>query len=76
MSDASKTYPVPADFAAKANLTPEKYREMYAASIADPEAWPHAATRPPSSGKAMTRQTLTPSPTNSSTSPSASSPMY
>ena len=39
MSDASKTYPVPADFAAKANLTPEKYREMYAASIADPEAF-------------------------------------
>tara|TARA_R110001599_G_scaffold141676_3_gene322147 strand:- start:3300 stop:5246 length:1947 start_codon:yes stop_codon:yes gene_type:complete len=39
MSDANKTYPVPADFAAKANLTPEKYREMYAASIADPEAF-------------------------------------
>jgi len=39
MSDATKTYPVPADFAAKANLTPEKYREMYAASIADPEAF-------------------------------------
>jgi len=39
MSDASKTYPVPADFAAKANLTPEKYREMYAASIADPESF-------------------------------------
>jgi acetyl-CoA synthetase len=39
MSDASKTYPVPADFAAKANLTPEKYREMYAASIADPEGF-------------------------------------
>jgi len=37
MSDASKTYPVPAEFAPKANLTPEKYREMYAASIADPE---------------------------------------
>ncbi|WP_340693836.1 acetate--CoA ligase [Hyphomonas sp.] len=37
MSDASKTYPVPSEFAAKANLTPEKYREMYAASIADPE---------------------------------------
>ena len=39
MSDATKTYPVPADFAAKANLTPEKYREMYAASIADPDAF-------------------------------------
>ncbi|MEQ8300953.1 MAG: acetate--CoA ligase [Hyphomonas sp.] len=39
MSDANKTYPVPADFAAEANLTPEKYREMYAASIADPEAF-------------------------------------
>ena len=39
MSDASKTYPVPADFAAKANLTPEKYREMYATSIADPEGF-------------------------------------
>ena len=39
MSDANKTYPVPADFAANANLTPEKYREMYAASIADPEAF-------------------------------------
>tara|TARA_R110000764_G_scaffold53381_4_gene116207 strand:+ start:5766 stop:7712 length:1947 start_codon:yes stop_codon:yes gene_type:complete len=39
MSDASKTYPVPADFAAKANLTPEKYREMYATSIADPDGF-------------------------------------
>jgi len=39
MSDANKTYPVPAGFAANANLTPEKYREMYAASIADPEAF-------------------------------------
>ena len=39
MSDANKTYPVPADFAANANLTPEKYREMYAASISDPEAF-------------------------------------
>ncbi|MFN7056007.1 acetate--CoA ligase [Hyphomonas sp.] len=39
MSDASKTYPVPEAFAAKANLTPEKYREMYAASIADPLAF-------------------------------------
>tara|TARA_R110002020_G_scaffold309301_1_gene525040 strand:+ start:175552 stop:177498 length:1947 start_codon:yes stop_codon:yes gene_type:complete len=39
MSEANKTYPVPAGFAANANLTPEKYREMYAASIADPEAF-------------------------------------
>ncbi|MBI1399317.1 acetate--CoA ligase [Hyphomonas sp.] len=39
MSDTSKTYPVPEAFAAKANLTPEKYKEMYAASIADPEAF-------------------------------------
>ncbi|WP_034814292.1 acetate--CoA ligase [Hyphomonas sp. L-53-1-40] len=39
MSDAAKTYPVPAEFAAKANLSPEKYREMYAASISDPEAF-------------------------------------
>jgi acetyl-CoA synthetase len=39
MSDASKTYPVPADFSAKANLTPEKYREMYAAAIADPDGF-------------------------------------
>ncbi|MEP3889820.1 MAG: acetate--CoA ligase [Hellea sp.] len=39
MSDAPKTYPVPAAFAAKANLTPEKYKQMYAASIADPEAF-------------------------------------
>ena len=37
MSEAPKTYPVPAEFAAKANLTPEKYKQMYAASIADPE---------------------------------------
>ncbi|PKP81749.1 MAG: acetate--CoA ligase [Alphaproteobacteria bacterium HGW-Alphaproteobacteria-18] len=39
MSDHSKTYPVPEEFAKKANLTPEKYREMYAASIADPDAF-------------------------------------
>jgi acetyl-CoA synthetase len=39
MTDTSKTYPVPEAFAAAANLTPEKYREMYAASIADPEAF-------------------------------------
>jgi len=39
MSDTSKSYPVPEAFAAQANLTPEKYREMYAASIADPVAF-------------------------------------
>ncbi len=39
MSDDVKTYPVPEAFAAKANLTPEKYREMYEASIADPAAF-------------------------------------
>jgi len=35
MSDPS--YIVPQGFAAKANLSPEKYYDMYAASIADPE---------------------------------------
>ncbi|MFN3912703.1 acetate--CoA ligase, partial [Hyphomonas sp.] len=39
MSDTSKSYPVPEAFAAQANLTPERYREMYAASISDPEAF-------------------------------------
>ncbi|MBA3070405.1 MAG: acetyl-coenzyme A synthetase, partial [Hyphomonas sp.] len=39
MTHTSKSYPVPEAFAAQANLTPEKYREMYAASIADPEAF-------------------------------------
>ena len=39
MSDHQASYPVPADFAAKANLTPEKYREMYARSIDDPEGF-------------------------------------
>ncbi len=39
MSDQPKIYPVPEEFAAKANLSPEKYKEMYAASIADPEAF-------------------------------------
>ena len=37
MSDTA--YPVPDDFAAKANLSPERYREMYAASITDPESF-------------------------------------
>ncbi|MEM1087731.1 MAG: acetyl-coenzyme A synthetase N-terminal domain-containing protein, partial [Pseudomonadota bacterium] len=32
-------YEVPSAFAANANLTPEKYKSMYAASIADPEAF-------------------------------------
>ena len=32
-------YPVPAEFAAKANLSPEKYQDMYAASIVNPEAF-------------------------------------
>jgi acetyl-CoA synthetase len=35
----SPIYPVPSDFALTANLSPEKYREMYAASVADPEAF-------------------------------------
>jgi acetyl-CoA synthetase len=39
MTDTSKTYPVPEAFAKQANLTPEKYREMYAASLADPIAF-------------------------------------
>lgn len=39
MSEDNKTYPVPEAFAAKANLSPEKYAEMYAASIKDPEAF-------------------------------------
>jgi acetyl-CoA synthetase len=39
MSDADKVYPVPAEFLKNANLSPERYREMYAASVADPEAF-------------------------------------
>ncbi|MCR9270217.1 MAG: acetyl-coenzyme A synthetase, partial [Hyphomonadaceae bacterium] len=35
----TSVYPVPSEFAAKANLTPDKYAEMYAASVADPEAF-------------------------------------
>lgn len=35
----SKIYQVPEAFAQRANLTPERYREMYAASLADPEAF-------------------------------------
>ena len=38
--------PVPEDFAAQANLTPEKYAEMYARSIANPEEfWTEQAER-------------------------------
>ncbi|MGJ8563368.1 MAG: acetate--CoA ligase [Alphaproteobacteria bacterium] len=39
MSENDPIYPVPADFADKANLTPDAYKEMYAQSIADPEAF-------------------------------------
>ncbi len=39
MSEADTIYPVPEAFAANARLTPERYREMYDASIADPEAF-------------------------------------
>ncbi len=39
MSEESKTYPVPTDFAAKTNLNSVSYDSMYAASIADPEAF-------------------------------------
>ena len=39
MSDAKNAYPVPSNFAVKANIGPEQYASMYAASIADPEAF-------------------------------------
>jgi acetyl-CoA synthetase len=39
MSDDVKTYPVPTDFSRKANIGPEQYRSMYAASIEDPESF-------------------------------------
>ena len=39
MSHEVTTHPVPEAFASQANLTPEKYREMYSASIDDPEAF-------------------------------------
>jgi acetyl-CoA synthetase len=39
MTEEIKSYPVPAAFAKDANLTPESYASMYAASIADPEAF-------------------------------------
>ncbi len=35
----NNTYPVPEAFAAKANLTPERYKELYAESISNPEAF-------------------------------------
>lgn len=45
--DASeKTYPVPVEFAAKAHVNAEKYADMYAASVEDPEAfWAEQAKR-------------------------------
>ncbi len=40
-----KTYPVPADFAAHANITAQQYDEMYAYSIENPEGfWGEKAT--------------------------------
>ena len=39
MSEDSKIYPVPAEFAKWSNLNPVSYASMYAASIADPEAF-------------------------------------
>ncbi|MGB0723463.1 MAG: acetate--CoA ligase [Gammaproteobacteria bacterium] len=38
MSDV-KTYPVPADFAAQANVTAEQYEEMYKRSVEDPSGF-------------------------------------
>ncbi|MGD9355684.1 MAG: acetate--CoA ligase [Chromatiales bacterium] len=38
MSDV-KTYPVPADFAAQANVTAEQYQAMYAQSVEDPDTF-------------------------------------
>ncbi|WP_432817064.1 acetate--CoA ligase [Sulfitobacter sp. JB4-11] len=39
MSDTAKTYPPSADLAAKAHVNAERYEKMYAASIADPDAF-------------------------------------
>ena len=39
MTESSRIYEVPAAFARQANLTEEAYREMYAASIEDPETF-------------------------------------
>ena len=39
MSDHQQVHPVPADFAARANLSPEGYRAMYARSVEAPEGF-------------------------------------
>ena len=39
MSEETKSYPVPVEFASKANLTSETYKNLYAQSISDPEAF-------------------------------------
>ena len=39
MSEADTVYPVPAEFAATANLSPETYKVMYERSISDPEGF-------------------------------------
>ena len=39
MIEDEPIYPVPEAFAAKANLTPERYNEMYARSVSDPEGF-------------------------------------
>ncbi len=36
---SEKVYPVPADFAAQANITNEQYQEMYQRSISDPDGF-------------------------------------
>jgi acetyl-CoA synthetase len=36
---SEKVYPVPADFAAQANITSEQYQEMYQRSVDDPEGF-------------------------------------
>src|SRR5215468_6726031 len=46
MSAAEHVYPAPADYAAKALTTPEKYAEMYRASMEDPaKFWSQHAKR-------------------------------
>ncbi|CAA6812304.1 MAG: Acetyl-coenzyme A synthetase (EC, partial [uncultured Thiotrichaceae bacterium] len=39
MSEVKKTYPVPAEFAAQANINAEQYAEMYQRSVDDPEGF-------------------------------------
>ena len=39
MSQDVSNHPVPEAFAKQANLTPEKYAEMYKASVEDPESF-------------------------------------